>query len=121
MHGDVQAMNTNIDKMCQKTHLCLKEKTETLQTCLNLDNNVKIIGRQVLQLHNKSDLMSAHYTNLEKQIEDLGRNARCIICSNLSYSVALISKFMIAIFTVAAVCVRFVMFSCNLVTRLVVT
>jgi uncharacterized protein YoxC len=75
MHGDVQAMNTNIDKMCQKTNLCLKEKTETLQTCLNLDNNVKIIGRQVLQLHNKSDLMSAHYTNLEKQIEDLGRNA----------------------------------------------
>ena len=75
MHGDVQAMNTDIDKVYQKTHLCLKEKTETLQTCLNLDNNVKIIGRQVLQLHNKSDLMSAHYTNLEKQIEVLGRNA----------------------------------------------
>ena len=75
MHGNVQAMNTNIDKIDQKTHLCLKEKTETLQTCLNLDNNVNIIGRQVLQLHDKSDFMSAHYTNLEKQIEDLGRNA----------------------------------------------
>ena len=76
MHGDdVQAMNTSIDKIYQKTHLCLKEKTEILQTCLNLDNNVKIIGRQVLQLHDKSDLMSTHYTNLEKQIEDLGRNA----------------------------------------------
>ena len=75
MHGDVQAMNTSIDKIDQKTHLWLKEKTETLQTCLNLDNNVSIIGRQVLQLHDKSDFMSAHYTNLEKQIEDLGRNA----------------------------------------------
>ena len=74
MHGDVQAMNTNIDKIDQKTHLWLKEKTETLQTCLNLDNIVNIIGRQVLQLHDKSDFMSAHYTNLEKQIEDLGRN-----------------------------------------------
>jgi chromosome segregation ATPase len=74
MHGNVQAMNTNIDKIDQKTHLCLKEKTETLQTCLNLDNIVNIIGRQVLQLHDKSDFMSAHYTNLEKQIEDLGRN-----------------------------------------------
>ena len=74
MHGDVQAMNTSIDKIDQKTHLWLKEKTETLQTCLNLDNIVNIIGRQVLQLHDKSDFMSAHYTNLEKQIEDLGRN-----------------------------------------------
>jgi hypothetical protein len=43
MHGDVQAMNTNIDKISQETHFCMKEKTETIQTCLNLDNNSVIL------------------------------------------------------------------------------